>query len=163
MRCLLVISIPLILAAAPLPATAGCDGLTARMIRATGASLAGRSGSLAVFRAADAERMSLDCRKPARMVFGDLAREPRREFFVLVGLAAAGLTGTPAGDAQTLALQLHQDSLLSGEPREGVIGQAAIRCETGPREDGLAGDLSVCVLVPRSAVRQRSVTLSRRF
>ena len=83
MRALLVllpvVLLPLALAAAtPARATSGCDGLTARLIRATGASLAGRAGPIAVFRAADAERMSLDCRKPARLVFGDLEREPRR-------------------------------------------------------------------------------------
>ncbi|WP_336490546.1 hypothetical protein [Methylobacterium nigriterrae] len=135
-----------------------CDALTARMIRATGASLAGRAGPLAVFRAADAERMSLDCRKPARMVFASLDREPDPAFFTLIGLAARGLTGTGVRDATVLALRLHQDSLLASAPAEGVAGRAALRCETGPRGDALAGDLTVCVLVPRpaSVLRRRA-------
>lgn len=150
-------------AAAPARAGTGCDGLTATLIRATGASLAGRSGALAVFRAADAERMSLDCRAPARLVLGDLEREPRRGYFVLVGLAASALTGDRAGEVEVLALRLHQASLLSGEPREGVVGSAALRCETGPRSDGLSGDLTVCVLAARPApARQRPAGLSRK-
>jgi hypothetical protein len=127
-------------------AAEGCDALTARMIRATGASLAGRSGPLAVFRAADAERMSLDCRDPTRMVFAAREREPRAPFFTLIGLAAQGLAGARARDAEVLARQLHQDSLLTSAPQEGRAGRAALRCETGPRGDALSGDLTVCVL-----------------
>ena len=99
-----------------------------------------------MFRAADADRMSLDCRTPPRIVLGSLDREPRPGFFVLAGLAASGLAGAEAGAAEILALNLHQASLLSGAPREGRIGRLRMRCETGPRQDGLAGDLSVCVL-----------------
>ncbi|WP_430913478.1 hypothetical protein [Methylobacterium sp. sgz302541] len=166
MRALLVllpvVLLPLALAAAtPARADSACDGLTARLIRATGASLAGRAGPIAVFRAADAERMSLDCRKPARLVFGDLEREPRRPYFVLIGLAAEALAGARPGDVEVLALRLHQDSLLSGEPREGAAGPALLRCETGPRSDGLAGDLTVCVLAARASPRRRPVALSR--
>ncbi|KAB1073291.1 hypothetical protein F6X51_12570 [Methylobacterium planeticum] len=134
----------------------GCDALTARVIRATGASLAGRSGALAVFRAADAERMSLDCRDP-RMVFAAREREPRAPFFTLIGLAAQGLAGARAREAEVLALRLHQDSLLTSAPREGRAGRAALRCETGPRGDALSGDLTVCVLR-----RARPAALRRR-
>jgi hypothetical protein len=129
----------------PARAAEGCDALTARMIRATGASLAGRSGTLAVFRAADAERVSLDCRDP-RMVFAAREREPRPPFFTLIGLAARGFAGARANEAEVLALRLHQDSLLTGTPQEGRAGRAALRCETGPRGDALSGDLTVCVL-----------------
>lgn len=145
-----------LLAAAPAQAADGCDALTARMIRATGASLAGRKGSLAVFRAADAERMSLDCGTPRRMVFGSLAREPNRNYFMLIGLAAQALTGARADEVEVLALNLHQDSLLASQTRQGTAGRAALRCETGPRTDDLAG-LTVCVLVPN-----RPPTLRRR-
>lgn len=130
----------------PAQAADACDALTARVIRATGASLAGRAGPGAVFRAADAERMSLDCRKPHRMVFGALQREPDRTFFALIGQAAQALTGAPADAVAVLALNLHQDSLLADAPRRGVAGRAALRCETGPRDDSLAGNLTVCVL-----------------
>lgn len=133
---------------APARAADACDALTARMIRATGASLAGRTGSLAVFRAADADRMSLDCRLPRRMTFGAREREPLAPYFVLIGLSAERLTGARAGTVEVLARQLHQDSLLADAPRQGVAGRAALRCETGPREDDLAGNLTVCVLAP---------------
>ncbi|MEG9500926.1 MAG: hypothetical protein MIN69_03510, partial [Methylorubrum extorquens] len=46
-----------------------CDGLTVRLIRGTGVALAGRSGATVVFRAADADRMSLDCDTPRRLAF----------------------------------------------------------------------------------------------
>lgn len=157
----------LLSAAAPLPASSAqaadaCDRLAAKVIRVTGASLAGRGGSLAVFRAVDAERMSLDCRAPARIVIGSLEREPGPGFFALAGLAAAALTGADAADSQTLALILHQDSLLSGSPREGIAGRARLRCETGPRDDGLAGNLTVCAIAAaRPAGRLRSLALSR--
>ena len=134
-----------------------CDALTARMIRATGASLAGRTGPLAVFRAADADRMSLTCGKNSRMVFGAVERLPRRNYFVLIGLPAQGLTGTRPEDVEILALKLHQDSLLADAPREGQTGRAALRCETGPRRDALANDHTVCILVPN-----RPVVLRRR-
>lgn len=135
----------------------GCDALTARMIRATGASLAGRAGTIAVFRAADANRMSLECDKPRRMVFGALEREPRQPYFVLIGLAAQGLTGARAETVEVLALNLHQRSLLTQAPAEGRAGKAALRCETGRREDNLSGNHTVCVLVP-----SRPVVLRRR-
>lgn len=125
-----------------------CDRLTATMIRATGASLAGRTGTLAVFRATDAERMSLDCRAPARMVFASRDREPAPAFYAVIGRAAHALTGADAAASEVLALQVHQDSLLADAPRQGRAGKAALRCETGPRGDALAGDLTVCVLVP---------------
>lgn len=159
----------LILLAAPSGQAAdGCDALTARMVRATGASLAGRTGAIAVFRAADADRMSLECGKPAsriksasriprRMVFGALEREPRPPYFALIGLAAQGLTGARAEAVEVLALNLHQRSLLTQGPAEGRSGSAALRCETGPREDNLSGNLTVCVLVP-----SRPVVLRRR-
>ncbi len=133
----------------PARAAEACDALAARVIRATGASLAGRAGPGAVFRAADAERMSLDCRAPRRMVFGSLAREPDRTFFTLIGQAAQALTGARADAVAVLALDLHQDSLLADAPRRGTAGRAALRCETGPRNDSLAGNLTVCVLEHR--------------
>ncbi|MCJ2081398.1 hypothetical protein MKK49_08970 [Methylobacterium sp. J-090] len=141
-----------------------CDALTARMIRATGASLAGRAGSGAVFRAADAERMSLACRAPRRMVFGSLAREPDRPFFALIGRAAEALTGAKAAAVEVLALTLHQDSLLTGAPRQGIAGRAALRCETGPRADSLAGNITVCILTGSGAtpLRRRAGLFVRR-
>lgn len=143
----------------PASAADACDALTARIIRATGASLAGRAGSGAVFRAADAERMSLACRTPRRMVFGSLSREPERRFFILVGQAAETLTGAKAEAVETLALTLHQESLLTGAPRRGRAGRADLRCETGPRDDGLAGSLTVCLV---TAAKPISKILRRR-
>ncbi|WP_187278728.1 hypothetical protein [Methylobacterium sp. WL12] len=144
--------------AAAAPRVDACDRLAATMIRATGASLAGRAGSLAVFRATDAERMSLDCRAPARMVFASRDREPTRGYYALIGRAARALTGAAAEAAEVLARQVHQDSLLADAPRQGIAGKAALRCETGPRDDALAGDLTVCVLVPNRppALRRRA-------
>lgn len=155
-------SLALVLAG-PARAADACDALTARVIRATGASLAGRAGPGAVFRAADAERMSLDCRRPHRMVFGSLAREPDRTFFTLIGQAAQALTGARADAVAVLGLNLHQDSLLAGAPRQGAAGRAALRCETGPRDDSLAGNLTVCVLVPNDAavLRRRAGLFAR--
>lgn len=144
-------------AGGPARAADPCDTLTAKLIRATGASLAGRAGSGAVFRAADAERISLACRAPRRMVFGSLAREPDRPFFALIGSAAHALTGAQAEAVEVLALTLHQDSLLTGAPRQGIAGTAALRCETGPRGDSLAGNLTVCVVTAR-----RTAPLRRR-
>lgn len=139
-----------------------CDALTAKVIRATGASLAGRAGSGAVFRAADAERMSLACRTPRRMVFGSQAREPERPFFVLVGRAAEALAGAKAEAVEVLALTLHQDSLLTGLPREGIVGKAALRCETGPRDDTLSGSLTVCIVTPAAPLRRRAGLFAER-
>lgn len=147
----------ILLASANAQAADGCDALTARMIRATGASLAGRAGTIAVFRAADANRLSLECGKPKRVVVGALEREPRQPYFVLIGLAARGLTGARAETVEVLALNLHQRSLLTQAPAEGRAGKAALRCETGPREDSLSGNHTVCVLVP-----SRPVILRRR-
>lgn len=143
--------VALLLAAAPVQAADSCDALAAKMIRVTGASLAGRTGAFAVFRAADAERMSLDCKSPRRMAFGSRDREPIRPYFALIGLAAHALTGAEAEAVEVLALNLHQDSLLAGEAREGTAGRAALRCETGPRADGLAGNLTICLLTPNRA------------
>ncbi|AWN43354.1 hypothetical protein [Methylobacterium durans] len=151
-----LLALPLVLACAGPARADACDALAARMIRTTGASIAGRQGPLAVFRAADADRMSLDCRKPARLVLGSHEREPDRRFFILVGLAAEGLAGAPQAAATVRALQLHQDSLLTGAPQEGIVGRARLRCETGPRADGLVGNLSVCVLRPREPAILRS-------
>ncbi|GJD94806.1 hypothetical protein [Methylobacterium iners] len=146
------------LLAAPAQAADSCDALTAKMIRATGASLAGRTGALAVFRAADAERMSLECAPQRQMIFGARQREPIRPYFVLIGLAAEALTGASAEAVEVLALNLHQDSLLTGTPRTGHVGRAALRCETGPRLDALAGNLTVCRLTPNrtAALRRRA-------
>lgn len=133
-----------LLLAGPAQAADSCDALTAKVIRVTGASLAGRTGAYAVFRAQDAERMSLDCRAPARITLASLDREPGRAYFALVGLAARALTGTDAEQATVLALSLHQDSLLADAPRRGGTGRTLMLCETGPRSDALAGDLTVC-------------------
>lgn len=148
-------------AARPAQAADACDALTAKMIRATGAALAGRVGTRAVFRAADAARMSLACAPRRVMVFGSLDREPVRPYFTLIGLAAAALAGARPGDVEVLALNLHQASLLSGAPRQGEAGRARLRCETGPRAGDLAGDLTVCVLTPnRAAALRRRAGLS---
>lgn len=122
-----------------------CDGLTVRLIRGTGAALAGRSGSLVVFRAADADRMSLDCTAPRRLLFRSDRREPPRAFFVLIGLAARTLAGAPAEPVEALALRLHQDSLLTGTPQLGRVGGAVLRCDPGDRADGF-GVGSLCRL-----------------
>ena len=137
-----------LLAAAPAAArTGGCDALTARLVRATGASLAGVEGPLAVFRAADADRMSLVCGAPPHMLFRTPRREPNRYFFALIGLAAQGLAGAQAEEAETLALRLHQATLLTGEPQQSRVGPALLRCEAGDRLDGsYAGTL--CRLEP---------------
>ena len=151
--CLLPLS-----AAAPARAAGACDALTARLIRATGASLAGREGSHAVFRAADAERMSLDCARPRRMVFTALSREPSRPFYVLIGLAAEALTGAGSEAVEALALALHQEALLSGRPQRGVAGSAALRCETAPDADPFATPRTRCLLAPstKPALRRRA-------
>ncbi|GJD55408.1 hypothetical protein [Methylobacterium dankookense] len=139
-----------------------CDALAARVIRVTGASLAGRAEPGAVFRAADAERMSLDCRAPRRIVLGALDREPIPRFFALVGLAAQALAGTEPGRAEALALRLHQDSLLAGAPMQGRDGRLSLRCETGPRGDSLAGLLTICVVeMDRGAILHRKAHLPR--
>ncbi|WP_342164977.1 hypothetical protein [Methylobacterium sp. SD21] len=144
-----------LLAATPAAAADACDVLTAKVIRVTGASLAGRTGEYAVFRAQDAERMSLDCRSPARITLASLDREPDKAYFALVGLAARALTGTDAERAEVLALNLHQDSLLADAPRRGATGRALLLCETGPRQDALAGDLTVCRIAPAALPRRR--------
>ena len=122
-----------------------CDGLTVRLIRETGVALAGRSGATVVFRAADADRMSLDCTTPRRLAFRSDLREPPRGFFVLIGLAAHTLAGAPADSVETLAQRLHQDSLLTGAPQLGRIGGAVVRCDPGDRPDGF-GVGSLCRL-----------------
>ena len=144
-----------LLAATPAAAADACDVLTAKVIRVTGASLAGRTGEYAVFRAQDAERMSLDCRSPARITLASLDREPDKAYFALVGLAARALTGADAERAEVLALNLHQDSLLADAPRRGATGRALMLCETGPRQDALAGDLTVCRIAPAALPRRR--------
>jgi len=144
-----------LLAATPAAAADACDVLTAKVIRVTGASLAGRTGAYAVFRAQDAERMSLDCRPPARITLASLDREPDKAYFALVGLAARALTGADAERAEVLALNLHQDSLLADAPRRGATGRALMLCETGPRQDALAGDLTVCRIAPAALSRRR--------
>jgi len=122
-----------------------CDGLTVRLIRETGVALAGRSGATVVFRAADANRMSLDCAMPRRLAFRSDLREPPRGFFVLIGLAARTLAGAPADSVETLAQRLHQDSLLTGAPQLGRVGGAVVRCDPGDRPDGF-GVGSLCRL-----------------
>ncbi|MCB4802419.1 hypothetical protein QO001_001967 [Methylobacterium brachiatum] len=142
----------LVLAAAPALAADACDALAAKVIRITGASLAGREGPFAVFRAQDAERMSLDCRAPARITIASRDREPPRAYFTLVGLAARALTGTDVPGAEVLALNLHQDSLLADAPQRGGTARAVMLCEPGPRTDGLRDDLTVCRVAPRAGV-----------
>ncbi len=145
--------------AAIAPARAdGCDALTARLIRGTGASLAGRTGLLVVFRAADAERMSLDCGMPHRMVFRSLYRQPNRYFFVLIGLAAKTLAGVEAESAETLALNLHQQTLLTGEPQQGRAGAAILRCEPTDRLDGLTEGALCRLAVDRTPRRRRGLS-----
>ena len=138
----------LLAAAGTAYAADACDGLAAKVIRLTGASLAGRAGAEAVFRAQDAERMSLDCRAPARITVASRDREPPRAYFALVGLAAQALTGVDPAYAEVLALNLHQDSLLAQAPRRGGTGPALMLCETGPRADTLRDGLTVCRVAP---------------
>jgi hypothetical protein len=140
------------LGAAPAHAVDACDALTVKVIRSTGASLAGRAGPYAVFRAQDAERMSLDCRAPARITLASRDREPPPAYFVLVGRAAQALSGANASAAEVLALNLHQASLLTSAPRRGSTGRALMLCETGPRSDGLRDDLTVCRVAPRAGL-----------
>ena len=129
-----------------------CDRLTARVIRATGASLAGRTGPIAVFRAQDAERMSLDCRAPAQVTVASRDRAPSPAYFSLIGQAAGALAGADPGASEVLALNLHQDSLLTGASQRGVSGRALMLCETGPRADALQGDLTVCRIARRTGL-----------
>ena len=124
-----------------------CDRFTVRLIRGTGVALAGRSGSTVVFRAVDADRMSLDCAPPRRLLFRSDRREPPRAFFVLIGLAAKTLTGASPEAVEALALRLHQDSLLTGEPQPGRSDGAVLRCDPGDRPDGIGGG-SLCRLAP---------------
>lgn len=138
------------LAAAPARAADACDTLAARVIRDTGASLAGRTGPYAVFRAEDAERLSLDCRAPARITVASRDREPSRAYFILVGRAAQAVAGADPAAAEVLALNLHQASLLADAPRRGDSGRALMLCETGPRTGALRDDLTVCRVAPRS-------------
>ncbi len=138
------------LASGRVHAADACDALTARVIRDTGASLAGRAGSYAVFRAEDAERMSLDCRTPARITVASRDREPPQAYFILVGRAARALAGADAAAAEVLALNLHQASLLAQAPRRGGSGPALMLCETGSRTDALRDDLTVCRVAPRA-------------
>ncbi|AWN38294.1 hypothetical protein [Methylobacterium radiodurans] len=144
---------PLLLALACLSATPAradsCDALTARVIRVTGASLAGRAEPGAVFRAADADRMSLDCRAPARIVIGSAERRPPVGWFTLVGLAAESLGRARLRDAQVAALNLHQDALLAGAPMLAQVDDVAIRCEAGPGAVALSGWASLCVVERR--------------
>jgi hypothetical protein len=156
-RLAAILLVPTLYAATPAAAADGCDALSARMIRATGASLAGRDGTRAVFRSSDAERMSLDCRA-RRMVFSALEREPARRYYALIGLAAGALTGAKPETIETLALRLHQSALGTGRPQEGIAGRAALRCETAPDTDPFASPRTRCVLIPsiRAALRRRA-------
>ncbi|MGH1590832.1 hypothetical protein ACRBEV_23800 [Methylobacterium phyllosphaerae] len=129
-----------------------CDVLAARVIRTTGASLAGRAGPVAVFRAQDAERMSLDCRAPARIAVASLDREPPPAYFTLIGRAAQALAGADVAAAEGLALNLHQASLLAQAPRRGATGRTLMLCETGPRSDRFRDDLTVCRIATRAAL-----------
>ncbi|GEP01055.1 hypothetical protein [Methylobacterium haplocladii] len=141
--------------AAGTPARAdGCDALTARLIRGTGASFAGRTGPLVVFRATDAERMSLDCGTPHRMIFRSREREPNRFYFVLIGLAATTLAGADAERVEVLALNLHQQTLLTGEPQQGRLGGVVLRCEPTDRLDGFS-DGALCRLAADRRPRRR--------
>ena len=148
--------------AAPARAADACDALAARVIRVTGASLAGRAGPYAVFRAQDAERMSLDCRAPARITLASRDREPPPAYFILVGLAARALTGADAPNAEVLALDLHQNSLLADAPQRGETGRTLMLCETGPRADALRDDLTVCRVVARARASRAGVSRTRR-
>ena len=132
-----------------------CDALTARLIRGTGASLAGRTGPLVVFRAADAERMSLDCGPPRRMVFRSRDREPPRFYFVLIGLAAKTLAGAGSDRVEILAMNLHQAALLSGEPQLGRVGGAVLRFEPGDHLDG-ASEGALCRLAVARKPRHKA-------
>ncbi|CAO4168743.1 hypothetical protein EEDFHM_01343 [Methylorubrum populi] len=134
-----------------------CDGLTVRLIRGTGVALAGRSGQTVVFRAVDADRMSLDCAAPRRLLFRSDRREPPRTFFVLIGLAAKTLTGASSEAVEALALRLHQDSLLTGEPQLGRSGGAILRCDPGDRPDGI-GVGSLCRLAADRPPRARGLS-----
>jgi hypothetical protein len=126
-----------------------CDALAARVIRETGASLAGRAGPVAVFRAQDAERMSLDFRPPARITVASLDREPAPAYFILIGRAARALGGADTATAEVLALNLHQASLLADAPQRGSTGRVLMLCETGRRSGALRDDLTVCRIAPR--------------
>ncbi|XYD08620.1 hypothetical protein R1A27_27285 [Methylobacterium sp. NMS12] len=146
---LAVLAGALLLGPAPARAADACDVLAARVIRTTGASLAGRAGPVAVFRAQDAERLSLDCRAPARITVASRDREPAPAYFVLIGRAAQALAGADAAAVEVLALNLHQASLLADAPRRGGVGRILMLCETGPRTDALRDDRTVCRVAPR--------------
>ncbi|WP_267353895.1 MULTISPECIES: hypothetical protein [unclassified Methylobacterium] len=151
-KTILTLAILTGLSTAPVLAADACDSLAARVIHDTGASLAGRAGPYAVFRAEDAERMSLDCRAPARITVASRDREPSQAYFILVGRAAQALAGADPAAAEVLALNLHQASLLANAPRRGSSGRASMLCEIGPRTDGLREDLTVCRVAPRTGL-----------
>lgn len=132
----------------------GCDALIARLIRGTGASFAGQSGRLAVFRAADAERMSLDCGRSRQMIFTSLYRQPPRQYFVLIGSSAQTLLGARAASVEDLAIRLQMEALASGQPRQGRTGPTRLRCETSDRPDGFS-DGTLCRLFADRAPKER--------
>jgi hypothetical protein len=148
-RTALIFIVLLGVPAVPARAADTCDGLAARVIRKTGASLAGRAGPVAVFRAQDADRMSLDCRPPARITVASLDRQPSPAYFSLIGRSARALGGTDAARAEVLALNLHQASLLADAPQRGGTGRVLMLCETGRRSDALRADLTVCRIALR--------------
>ena len=150
----LLAGLPLLCALADPARADACDALTVRLIRATGAALAGRAGGLVVFRALDAERFSLDCAAPRRLLFRSDAREPPRAFFVLIGLGGRALTGASAERIEALALRLHRDSLLTGAPQLGRVGGAVLRCDPGDRPDGFSAG-SLCRLAPDRPARAK--------
>ena len=59
--------------------------------------------------------------------------------------------GADAARSEVLALNLHRDSLLASTPRRGAAGPALMLCETDPRTDALAGELTVCRIAPAAA------------
>ena len=146
-----------LVSAEPAQASAdACDALTVQVIRLTGASLVGRDGTLVVFRAADAERMSLDCRTPRQVLISSRRREPPGAYFVLIGLAAQALVGGKPAEVETLARRLHQETLLTGASREGRAGPVRLRCEPGDRIDGSSRG-TLCRLAPdRPPLRRRA-------
>lgn len=158
---LAVLAAAMISLAAPSNARAdGCDGVIARLIRETGASFAGRAGALAVFRAADAERMSLVCGRSPEMVFRSAYRAPNRYYFVLIGLSGHALLGARAQGVEALALALHQAAVETGQPQAGIVGPVLLRCDASPALDLLTPSV-LCRLAPAPRGRRAELFAAR--
>ncbi|GJE02697.1 hypothetical protein GMJLKIPL_4646 [Methylobacterium isbiliense] len=137
-----------------------CARLAGRFVTTTGAAIAGRSGSVVAFGAADADLMLLDCAAPRRVILRSRFAEPNRYTFVLIGLAARALTGARAEEAEALALRLHRAVRLTGTDRSGQAGRAEILCGARPAGEFLTNCL-VRAAQPHALRRLSGLTQTR--